>query len=66
MLELRELLDAVDGGADVLYMSKAMQREVLGLAANGSHNYIYEGKDAFGRHINLFGDVAIRTIDNGR
>lgn len=63
LLELRELLDMVEGGADVLYMSKAMQREVLALAAQGNHNYIYEGKDAFGRHVNMFGDVPIRTVD---
>ena len=63
LLKLRELLDMVDGGADVLFMSKAMQRELLALAATGNHNYVYEGKDSFGRHIKMFGDVPIRTVD---
>lgn len=61
---LRELLDMVEGGADVLFMSKAMQRELFTIATQGKHNYIYEGKDAFGRHVSMFGDVPIRVVED--
>lgn len=62
--KLRELLDLVEGGADVLFMSKAMQRELFAIATQGNHNYIYEGKDEFGRHISTFGDVPIRVVED--
>lgn len=59
---LHELLDMVDGGADVLFMSKAMKRELQKLLETNNH-YIQVGKDNFGRPIEYFGDVQIRTID---
>jgi hypothetical protein len=59
---LHELLDMVEGGADVLFMSKAMRREMQKLLEHQSH-YIQVGKDNFGRPIEYFGDVQIRTLD---
>lgn len=60
---LHELLDMVDGGADVLFMSKAMRREMQKLLENQTH-YIQVGKDNFGRPIEYFGDVQIRTLED--
>jgi hypothetical protein len=60
---LHELLDLVEGGADVLYMSKKVRRE-LQKALEGQTHYIQVGKDAFGRTIELFGDVEIRTVSD--
>jgi hypothetical protein len=59
--KLHELLDAVEGGADVLYMSKKVRRE-LQKALEGQQHYIQVGRDEFGRTIELFGDVEIRTV----
>lgn len=59
---LHELLDAVEGGADVLFMSKAMRRELQKLLEGQAH-YIQVGKDNFGRPIEYFGDVQIRTME---
>ncbi|MFD9628671.1 major capsid protein [Peribacillus muralis] len=61
--KLHALLDQVEGGADVLFMSKAMRREVQAILEGQTH-YIQSGKDAFGRPIEHFGDVQIRTIDD--
>ncbi|MFP3427224.1 hypothetical protein, partial [Pseudoalteromonas sp. SIMBA_162] len=44
--KLHELLDAVEGGADVLFMSKAMRRELQKIL-EGQNHYIQVGKDAF-------------------
>lgn len=60
---LHELLDMVDGGADVLFMSKAMRREMQKLLESQTH-YIQVGKDNFGRPIEYFGDVQIRTLED--
>ena len=59
---LHELLDMVDGGAEVLFMSKAMRRELQKIL-EGQNHYIQVGKDNFGRPVTYFGDVQIRTID---
>lgn len=61
--KLHELLDAVDGGADVLFMSKAMRRELQALL-EGQQHYIQVGKDQFGRPIEYFGNVQIRTVED--
>lgn len=61
--QLHELLDAVEGGADALFMSKAMRREMQKLLEKQTH-YIQEGKDNFGRPIEMFGDVQIRTVED--
>lgn len=60
---LHELLDSVDGGADVLFMSKAMRRELQKILGQSTH-YLQDGTDEFGRVVEYFGDVAIRTIDD--
>lgn len=58
---LDELLDAVDGGANVLMMSTEMRRKIKSLiqAQNG---YIESDYDAFGRPVMTYGGVPIRTI----
>src|SRR5699024_4012809 len=60
---LHHLLDMVDGGADVMFMSKAMRREMQKLLEAQTH-YIQVGKDHFGRPIEYFGDVQIRTVED--
>ncbi|WP_214796585.1 MULTISPECIES: major capsid protein [unclassified Exiguobacterium] len=59
--KLHELLDAVIGGADVMFMSKKVRRE-LQKALEGQTHYIQVGKDEFGRTVEMFGDVQIRTV----
>lgn len=61
--KLHELLDAVEGGGDALFMSKAMRREMQALL-EGQQHYIQVGKDNFGRPIEFFGDVQIRTVED--
>lgn len=63
LAKLHELLDAVQDGADVLFMSKAMRRELQKLL-EGQQHYIQVGKDNFGRPIEMFGDVPIRTVED--
>lgn len=63
LAKLHELLDAVEGGADVLFMSKAMRREIQKVL-EGQNHYIQVGKDAFGRPVEMFGDVPIRTVED--
>ncbi len=60
---LNELLDAVVDGADVLYMSKKMRRELLSLLQASNH-YIENGSDAFGRPVSMYGGVEIRPVDD--
>lgn len=60
---LHQLLDAVQGGADVLFMNKRTRRKVTSLfASQGS--YIQAGQDAFGRPQQFFGDVRIAVVDD--
>ena len=61
---LNELLDAVEGGADVLYMDKATRRAVMNLLQTSNH-YIEQGQDAFGRMVAKYGDVEIRAVEDG-
>ncbi|GEK57117.1 phage major capsid protein [Marinococcus halophilus] len=63
LIKLHELLDAVEGGAEVLFMSKAMRRELQKLLEQSTH-YIQNGTDEFGRPVEYFGDVAIRTVED--
>lgn len=60
---LNELLDAVDGGADVLYMNKATRRKVMALLQASNH-YIENGQDAFGRPVQMYGGVEIRPVED--
>jgi hypothetical protein len=59
---LDELIDAVVGEPDVLFMSKAMRREVKKLLQASQH-YIENGTDAFGRPVATYGGIPIRVID---
>lgn len=58
---LDELIDAVDGEPDVLFMSKPMRRKVKGLLQASVH-YIESGEDSFGRPVTTYGGIPIRTI----
>lgn len=60
---LNELLDSVNNGASVLYMSKKMRRKVLALLQASNH-YIEQGQDAFGRPVSMYGGVKIRAVDD--
>ncbi len=59
---LDELIDAVEGEPDVLFMSKAMRREVKKLLQASTH-YIESGEDSFGRPVTTYGGIPIRTIE---
>lgn len=60
---LNELLDAVVDGADTLFMSKKMRREVMKLLQENNH-YIESGKDEFGRMVQYYGGVEIVAVDD--
>lgn len=60
---LNELLDAVVDGADCLFMSKKMRRELMKLLQTNNH-YIENGTDAFGRPVAMYGGVEIRPVDD--
>lgn len=60
---LNELLDAVVDGADCLYMSKKMRRDILSLLQANQH-YIENGSDAFGRTVAKYGDVEIVPVED--
>lgn len=60
---LNELLDAVVDGADTLFMSKKMRREVMKLLQENNH-YIENGTDAFGRMVQYYGGVEIVAVDD--
>jgi hypothetical protein len=58
---LDELLDAVEGGANVLLMSKEMRRKLKGILQANQH-YIENGSDAFGNPVLTYAGVPIREI----
>lgn len=60
---LHEALDSIEGGADVLYMSKKVRR-ALQKEFTGQSHLIQVGKDEFGRVVEMFGDVEIRTVSD--
>jgi hypothetical protein len=59
---LDELIDAVEGEPDVLFMSKAMRREVKKLLQASQH-YVESGEDSFGRPVATYGGIPIRVIE---
>lgn len=61
--DLNELLDAVVDGADALYMSKKVRREVMKLLQASQH-YIENGTDAFGRPVAMYGGVEIVPVED--
>ena len=60
---LNKLLDSVVDGADALFMSKAMRREVMKLLQENNH-YIESGKDDFGRPVQYYGGVEIVAVED--
>ena len=60
---IHELLDTVQGGADVLFVNKKTRRKLTSMFA-GQGAYIQSGQDAFGRPQQFFGDVRLAVIDD--
>ena len=60
--KLDELIDAVEGEPDVLFMSKAMRREVKKILQASQH-YIENGSDAFGRPVGTYSGIPLRVIE---
>ena len=60
--KLDELIDAVEGEPDVLFMSKAMRREAKKILQDSQH-YIESGEDSFGRPVATYGGIPIRVIE---
>jgi len=57
---MQQLIDAVDGEPDVLFMSKKMRRQLTNLAE--SSTILSIGKDAFGRPVVMYAGIPIRII----
>jgi hypothetical protein len=62
---LDELIDAVEGEPDVLFMSKAMRRKLKAILQASQH-YIESGEDSFGRPVTTYGGIPIRVIETDR
>jgi hypothetical protein len=60
---VHELLDTVQGGADVLFVNKRTRRKLTAMFG-GQGAYIQAGQDAFGRPQQFFGDVRLAVIDD--
>ncbi|UKL30006.1 hypothetical protein [Bacillus phage PK2] len=60
--KLDELIDAVEGEPDVLFMSKAMRRKVKAILQASQH-YIESGEDSFGRPVTTYAGIPIRVIE---
>lgn len=60
---LNELIDEVVDGADCLFMSKTMRRNLLDLLQQSNH-YIENGTDSFGRPVTLYGGVEIVAVED--
>jgi len=61
--KLNELLDAVRGGADALFMNKRTRRRILAVLQNSNH-YVEQGSDAFGRPIQMYAGVPLLVVEN--
>lgn len=61
--KLNELLDAVRGGADALYMNKRLRRSILAIL-QGSEHYVETGSDAFGRPVSMYAGVPLMVVEN--
>jgi hypothetical protein len=57
-----ELIDAVEGEPDALFMSKSMRRDIKFLLQKSTH-YVENGSDAFGRPVSTYGGIPIRVIE---
>jgi hypothetical protein len=62
LAKLDELIDAVEGEPDVLFMSKAMRRKIKGVLQRSQH-YIENGSDSFGRPVTTYAGIPIRVIE---
>lgn len=60
--KLDELIDAVEGEPDVLFMSKAMRRKIKGVLQRSEH-YIESGEDSFGRPVSTYAGIPLRVIE---
>lgn len=60
---LNELLDAVRGGADALFMNKRSRRRILAILQNSNH-YVEQGSDAFGRPVQMYAGVPLLVVEN--
>ena len=63
LADLNELLDMVEGGADVLYMNKTTKRAIMTLLQTSQH-YIESGEDSFGRPVQMYGGIPLRALDD--
>lgn len=60
---LNELMDAVVDGADALFMSKKMRRNLLNLLQQSNH-YIENGTDAFGKMVTKYNGIEIVAVED--
>ncbi|MDA2738383.1 phage major capsid protein [Bacillus cereus group sp. Bc015] len=61
--QLNQLLDAVRGGADAIFLNKRSRRRVLAILQNSNH-YVEQGTDAFGKPVSMYGGVPLLTVEN--
>jgi hypothetical protein len=61
--DLNKLVDMVEGGADVLYMNKTTKRALLTILQASQH-YIEVGQDTFGRPVQMYSGIPIRTVED--
>ncbi|MFT4413195.1 major capsid protein [Fredinandcohnia humi] len=57
-----ELIDAVEGEPDIIFMSKSMRRDVKNILQKSNH-YIESGEDSFGRPVFTYAGIPIRVIE---
>lgn len=60
---LNQLLDAVRGGADAIFLNKRSRRKILAVLQQSDH-YIENGVDAFGRPVSMYGGVPLLVVEN--
>lgn len=61
--KLNELLDAVRGGADAIFLNKRSRRRILAILQNSNH-YVEQGSDAFGRPVQMYAGVPLMVVEN--
>ena len=65
LAKVDELLDAVQGGADVLYCNKTMRRKISSLV-RASNAAIETVNDAFGRQLTAYAGVPIAVVEEDK
>ena len=63
LAKLNELMDKVPFGADVLFMSRSVRRDVMRLLQENNH-YLEMGQDAFGKPVAHYAGVPIRFVED--